>query len=122
MQEPLDTHRADDALCSDDDDCNSVDSIHIDRVLEWAVEEERLVLRCENSDGVDEWYDRSDLMDGGKHQKLVLSFERKNPPPWDADCPNCEGEGCEECECPDCERTCRFIHGVNYGCSHHPVV
>lgn len=112
----------DEQIDSDDDDCKSTDSIRIEAVLEWAVEDERLMFRCENDDGADEWYDRSDLMDGGRQQKLVLAFERKNPPPWDLMCPFCNDEGCEECECPDCERPCRFICGVNYGCQKHPVV
>lgn len=108
---------------SDGESARSDESIHITRVLGLVVDEEdmRLCYRCVNSDGCDEIYDRSDLMDGSKHQKLVLDYERRHPPNWDLMCPHCD-DGCEECECPDCERQCRFFKGVNYGCKVHPVV
>jgi hypothetical protein len=69
-----------------------------------------------------ELFDRSDLIDGGHHQELVMAFERAHPPPWDTVCSYCDGEGCEECICDLCERRCRHIGGVNYGCMRHPVV
>ena len=101
----------------------SVESVTVTEVLELLnpTGEDRLCYRCRTSDGEDV-YDRSDLMDGGPNQKKVLRFERLHPPKWDAVCPMCGSEGCEECECPDCERICRFINGVNYGCEFHPVV
>ena len=104
-----------------DDSC-SVDSINITTVKERVIDDERICYLCGNERGGDEVYDRSDLMDGGRQQRLVLTFERKRPPTWDLMCPFCDDEGCEECECPDCERTCRFFKGVNYGCEVHPVV
>lgn len=107
----------------DSDDARSEDSIHITEVLSWDVDEdERLCYLCRNGDGGEEYYDRSDLMDEGAHQRLVLRFERQRPPPWDPICPFCDGEGCEECQCPDCDGECRFFHGTNYGCPYHPVV
>ena len=108
-----------------DDDARSDDSIQIVCVRALEVEADQLCYRCLNTDGVEEIYDRADLMDGGLHQKLVLSFERRNPPEWEP-CPVCQsgpGEpGCDECECPDCEAKCRFFKGLNYGCPKHPVV
>jgi len=102
-----------------EDEC-SVDSVCIDEVLEMVLEE-RLSYRCRTTDDTEEIIDRSDLMDGGAQQRLVLQFERRHPPPWDAVCTYCDNEGCEECIC-DCERSCRHINGVNYGCCKHPVV
>jgi hypothetical protein len=104
-----------------EDECRSEDSVVVDRVTGWAVEDGRLCYYCEG-DGCEELYDRSDLMDGGRIQKMVLAFERKNPPPWDPLCPHCEGDGCEECECEECDLPCRFLQGVNYGCPMHPVI
>ena len=106
------------------DDAQSVDSVDIARVLDWKIDEDddRLILLCEDTNGNEEWHDRSDLMDEGRQQRLVLGYERKHAIPWDPFCPCCGGEGCEECECSDCERPCRFLRGVNYGCVCHPVV
>lgn len=105
-----------------DDDTCSQDSVTIEEVLEMMIEEEKLYYLCLTSDGAEEVFDRSDLMDGSTQQKLVLQFERKNPPPWDPVCTWCEGAGCEECECPECDRACRHLNGLNYGCPKHPVV
>lgn len=108
-------------------EAESVDSVIIDEVIEMVLETEsdgkrgRLCYLCRAAD-YEEVFDRSDLMDGGPQQKLVLQFERKHPPPWDEVCMHCDGDGCEECECPDCDRLCRFIDGTNYGCPRHPVV
>ena len=77
---------------------------------------------CRKEDGSEEVYDRSDLIDGAEIQRKVLAFERRHPPPWDTVCMYCENEGCEECICDICDRRCRHIGGVNYGCSRHPVV
>ena len=55
-------------------------------------------------------------------ERLVLQFERHHPPPWDEQCMICGGEGCEECECEECDLPCRHINGVNYGCRKHPVI
>jgi len=104
----------------EDDDAMSVDSVTIERVVE-AVLDPGLCYRCVTCNGI-EIFDRSDLMDDGDQQRLVLAFEKRNPPPWDEECPVCGSEGCEECECADCERKCRFIAGINYGCEKHPVV
>jgi len=103
-------------------DAESVDSVTITEVLEMCLEDDRLGYLCRTDENCEEVYDRSDLMDGASNQKLVMRFERKHPPPWDVVCFYCDGEGCEECECPDCDRTCRMIRGVNYGCPCHPVV
>tara|TARA_Y100001963_G_scaffold120836_1_gene168976 strand:- start:400 stop:729 length:330 start_codon:yes stop_codon:yes gene_type:complete len=104
---------------SDCSDC-SADSVCACEVLQMVLED-RLCYLCKTTDGTEEIFDRSDLMDGGDQQRLVFQFERRNPPPWDEVCRYCEGEGCEECIC-DCERACRHINGVNYGCPKHPVV
>lgn len=107
-----------------DDDYESVDSFTIDEVLEMILPEDapaQLHYLC-RSGNIEEVYDRSDLMDGGEHQRLVLRFERMFPPPWDQVCTHCDGEGCEECICDTCDRPCRHISGVNYGCCRHPVV
>lgn len=105
-----------------EEDARSDDSYTVVAVKRWVLEEGRLVYECELDDGSTETVDRSDLMDGGAQQRLVLAHERRCPPPWDPCCPCCDGDGCEECECPDCERQCRFLQGVNYGCSRHPVI
>ena len=112
-------------MSSDDvesEDAMSTDSIHVVAVTRMCLEDSMLSYECMRDDGVTEIVDRSDLMDGGTHQKLVLAFERQNPPPWDTECIHCEGVGCEECICDECERPCRHINGVNYGCVLHPVI
>ena len=116
----------DDESMEESSDESSVDSIAIEEVLEmwgdpWT---DGLMYLCRTSDESEEVYDRSDLMDGGKHQKLVIRFERNNPPPWDDECQFCGEGGCEECQCQEvnCDRPCRMINGTNYGCVCHPVV
>ena len=111
-----------DSMSDESSEADSVESIDIVRIIDRDEEEERLTYLCINKDSTEEYYDRSDLMDGGKHQRMILDFERRNPPRWDETCPVCAGEDCEECECPDCERSCRFFRGVNYGCMKHPVI
>lgn len=105
-----------------EDEAMSTDSYTIVEIKRWGLEDGRLCYVCVLDDGSEETIDRSDLMDGGSQQKMVLQIERRDPPPWDPDCPSCDGEGCEECECPDCERPCRFLQGINYGCPRHPVI
>ena len=105
----------------DDEDTMSEDSICIEEVLDWVIEDDRLCYVCRTGE-VQEVIDRSDLMDGAEQQRLVLQFERRKPPPWDEQCPFCDGDGCEECVCDECERPCRQIKGVNYGCCKHPVI
>lgn len=116
----------DDEIDDDESDADSTDSFTIDEVLEMVIDVDdsssRLAYLCRTSDGAEEIFDRSDLIDGALHQKMVLQFERRNPPPWDEECSFCDGEGCEECICEDCERPCRHINGINYGCVRHPVV
>ena len=108
------------------DSGDSADSFCIDEVLEMVLDagdrNARLCYLCRTVDDVEEVFDRSDLMDDGPQQRLVLQFERRKPPPWDIVCVYCGGEGCEECVCDDCERPCRHINGINYGCCKHPVV
>ena len=105
-----------------EDDSASVDSVTIDEVLSMTLEEDRLIYFCHTEEDTEDYFDRSDLMDGAKQQKLVLAFERQNPPPWDIICSFCGGDDCEECVCDECERPCRHINGLNYGCVRHPVV
>ena len=103
-------------------ECGSVDSICVEEVLEMDLDDDgHLAYLCRTNNG-DEVIDRSDLMDGAKHQQLVMTFERRHPPPWDDVCTFCAGEGCEECICEECERPCRHIKGINYGCCKHPVI
>ena len=111
----------DEDLDASDDEVRSVDSVNITAVRDCVIEDDQICYVCATEKG-EEVYDRSELMDGGRQQKLVLAFERKRPPMWDLFCPFCKDDGCEECECPDCERTCRFFRGINYGCEAHPVV
>lgn len=103
----------------------STDSLDVNvivgRVSE-ALEDNELVYICRSTTGAKVEVDRSDMMDGGKHQRLILDFERRFPPPWDETCSYCEGAGCEECICDECDRPMRHICGVNYGCVRHPVV
>ena len=111
-----------------EDDCasdsaDSADSFCIDEVLEMVLDSNLgLCYLCHTTSGEEEIFERSDLMDGASQQRLVLQFERKHTPPWDEVCSFCGGEGCEECVCEDCERPCRHINGVNYGCCRHPVI
>tara|TARA_Y100000768_G_scaffold388182_1_gene382654 strand:+ start:3183 stop:3536 length:354 start_codon:yes stop_codon:yes gene_type:complete len=113
----------------DSDDClsdvcstESLDVNVIEAWIEEELEEGILVYRCREVDGTIVEVDRSDLMDGGKHQRLVMDFERRMPPPWDKVCSYCDGEKCEECVCEECDRPMRHIKGINYGCVMHPVV
>ena len=104
------------------DGAESVESIDLVEILSIDTEDGYIGYLCRNADLTCDVYDRSDLMDDGRHQRMVLAFERQHPIPWDPICPVCEGEGCEECECPECDATCRFFQGINYGCPLHPVV
>tara|TARA_A100001015_G_scaffold284586_1_gene351222 strand:+ start:136 stop:474 length:339 start_codon:yes stop_codon:yes gene_type:complete len=105
-----------------EEDARSVDSVCVVEVLEVQFLDGFLGYECKTSDGTIDVFDRSDLMDGGPTQAMVLAFERKHPPPWDVECVHCQGEGCGECLCEECDRPCRHINGVNYGCVKHPVV
>ena len=112
---------SDSELSSDEE--MSVDSVTVTQIVAMDLdEEERLCYLCRTTDDTEEWIDRSDLMDGAAQQRLVLAFERVCPPPWDEQCTYCDGEGCEECICEECERPMRHIRGRNYGCVHHPVI
>ena len=92
-------------------------------ILERDVEDGHIFYRCLTSSvDSDDWFDRSDLMDAGAQQAMVLKYEKRHPPDW-GPCPVCCGDiGCDECMCDQCERECRFIDGVNYGCEKHPVI
>jgi|TARA_B110000046_G_scaffold60410_1_gene67802 hypothetical protein len=110
---------SDEPISEDEIDVVSVEDV----LVEWDGEEFLgLSYVCKATDGRFETHDRSDLMDSGPIQRLVLAYERKHPPPWDSRCIWCEGEGCEECECSECDRKCRMISGVNFGCPAHPVI
>ena len=106
------------------DESTDSEDVQVTKVLDWEIDVDGRLLylcKCLGSDEP-ELYDRSDLIDFGANQRLVLQFERTHNIPWDPMCPYCDEEGCEECVCPDCERPCRFLKGVNYGCEKHPVV
>ena len=108
----------------DDSDEESTDSIDVNVILEQQLEGDTLMYLCKQAGGEKAVFDRSDLMDGAKHQRLVMDFEKRHPPPWDAVCSFCGGEddGCDECVCDECGQPMRHILGVNYGCVRHPVV
>tara|TARA_B110000977_G_C11089616_1_gene496170 strand:- start:460 stop:807 length:348 start_codon:yes stop_codon:yes gene_type:complete len=108
-------------LSDEDDDACSTDSVDVN-VIEERIEDDPITYRCRTVTGDVVELDRSDLIDGSKHQRLVMDFEKRNPPPWDEVCMFCEGEGCEECECEECGRPMRHINGTNYGCVKHPVI
>ncbi len=103
-------------------DMLSNDSVDVADVLDMIDEDGHLSYVCRTSDNTEEVFDRSDLMDGGPIQRLVLAYERRFPPQWDPVCTYCDGEGCGECICEECERECRHVNGINYGCVLHPVV
>ena len=74
-----------------------------------------------------EWLDRSDLWDFGPMSKMVIEYDAQDPIEWDTVCAHCGSEfnskmGCEECMCAECDRSCRHLQGVNYGCVKHPVL
>ena len=100
----------------------STDSVDVEEVIDTVLDDGRLLYLCRTSEGTQEIYDRSDLMDGARIQSIVMAYERRHPPPWDPVCLHCDGEGCGECVCEECERVCRHIHGINYGCVKHPVI
>ena len=106
---------------SDEESTASDDTVICD-VMEWCIEDDRLCYVCHTEFGEVQTYDRSDLIDGGQRQRLVLAYEAAHPPPWDDVCMYCDGDGCEECVCDECERPCRHINGINYGCVRHPVI
>ncbi len=122
MSDDGETHRTDEESVDEESE-SSEEELEVIEVLSWVLDENcRLAYWVECVGGKKELVDRSDLMDGCKAQRLVLKFERRNKLPWDQECPHCGTEGCDECECPDCDRMCRFMEGVNYGCEKHPVV
>jgi hypothetical protein len=108
--------------CDESDDNVSTDSVDVEAVIDMVLEDDRLLYLCRTSENTEEIYDRSDLMDGARIQSLVTAYERRHPPPWDPVCVHCGGEGCGECVCEECDRECRHINGVNYGCVKHPVI
>lgn len=119
----------DENLQSDAESERSEDPIQVAQIQRSIIDDSGyLCYLCVTKEGRVEQVDRSDLIDGGRHQRMVLDFERRNPPAWDDVCPECENEPgdpdteCEECVCPDCDRACRFLNGVNYGCVRHPVL
>ena len=113
--------------CSESDEM-SEDSVEVETVIAREYDEKGLMV-YKVTDPNTELYmlSRSDLMDGGRNQQLILSYERRLPPDWDPVCPVCgsdlsNDDGCEECWCPECDDKCRFKFGNNYGCIRHPVV
>ena len=75
----------------------------------WLIEEGCLLYECELDDGSTHIVDRSDLMDAGAQQKMVLKHEKHESLPRTSSrgtrsAHSAHGEGCEECMCPDCER------------------
>jgi len=56
-------------------------------VKRWLIEEGYLLYECELDDGSTHIVDRSDLMDAGAQQKMVLKHEKQFP--WDPICPFC---------------------------------
>lgn len=80
------------------------------------------------ANGDEEWVDRSDLWDWQTNTMKIVSYDKANPVGWDTECQFCltpfreRGGGCEECRCPECERPCCHLEGVNYGCVKHPVI
>ena len=74
-----------------------------------------------------EWVDRSDLWDFGAASRMINDYDKSHPIAWDTVCQHClspfnSEEGCEECQCDECDRPCRHLNGVNYGCVKHPVI
>ena len=74
-----------------------------------------------------EWVDRSDLWDYDAVSRMINEYDCSHPIRWDTVCQHCGAEfnsedGCEECQCDECERPCRHLCGVNYGCRKHPVI
>jgi hypothetical protein len=100
----------------------SAESVDINAVERWILEGNELLYECRDLAGTHVIVERAELVDGGKRWRLLCDCERNNPPPWDETCMHCGGEGCEECECEECDRPMRHINGVNYGCEKHPVV
>lgn len=79
-------------------------------------------------DGFEEWVDRSDVWDYSSNTMKIVTYDKANPIDWDEECQYCltpftqRGGGCEECRCPECDRVCCHLEGVNYGCVKHPVI
>ena len=88
----------------------------------------RLCYLVEYAAGEQEWVDRSDAWDFESNTRKIVQYDLKNPVAWDTVCNFCNtefisrDEGCEECRCAECDRTCRHLLGVNYGCVKHPVI
>ena len=102
----------------------SEDPIQVARIVRWLIDDDGyLAYEVITRDSTCESIDRSDLMDSGRHQRMVLDFEKRFPPPWDESCPlDSDGEECDDSVCDECERRNRFLNGVNYGCSKHPTL
>ena len=80
------------------------------------------------TDGQELWVDRSDIWDDGVNSTMITSYDKKYPIKWDLDCSMCgsmfadKNDGCEECRCDVCDKPCRHLKGINYGCVKHPVI
>jgi len=88
---------------------------------------------CHYADGSSDWEDRSDIWDFGRITAMIEQYDAAHPIGWDTLCQHCGVElnphrafkhrnGCEECTCSECDRACRHLEGINYGCKRHPVI
>lgn len=83
-------------------------------------------VRYDNGEEI--WADRSDLWDFQSNSMKIISYDKRHPVAWDAECQFCltpfsqRSGGCEECRCPECGKPCCHLEGVNYGCVKHPVI
>lgn len=88
----------------------------------------KLEYQVKYANGDEEWVDRSDLWDWQTNTMKIVSYDKKYPVPWDTECQFCStpfnqrSGGCEECRCPECDRVCCHLEGINYGCVKHPVI
>ena len=66
-----------------EEDNASTDSINIEQILELVLPDDdpnQIHYLCRNADNTEEIYHRSDLMNDGAEQMMVLQFELRHPP------------------------------------------
>lgn len=111
---------------------SSYDDVFVS-VLDRKSDDGHLKYKVEYADSLQSWIDRSDAWDFATNTAKIVAYDRAHPISWDEECLFCATPfsgpmstnpqfGCDECVCPECNRRCCHLLGINYGCIRHPVI